>query len=40
MKKTTKRVLALLCALVVCLSMAACGGSAPASSGNACLSLC
>ncbi len=35
MKKTTKRVLALLCALVVCLSMAACGGSAPASSGNA-----
>jgi len=34
MKKTTKRVLALLCALVVCLSMAACGGPAPAPSGN------
>lgn len=34
MKKTTKRILALLCALVVCLSMAACG-SAPANSGNA-----
>lgn len=35
MKKTTKRILALLCALTVCLSMAACGSSAPASSGNA-----
>lgn len=34
MKKTTKRILALLCALVVCLSMAACGGSDPVSSGN------
>ena len=34
MKKITKRVLALLCALVVCLSMAACGGSGSANSGN------
>lgn len=35
MKKSFKRVLALLCAMVVCLSMVACGGSASADPDNA-----
>lgn len=35
MKKTYKRILALLCVLVIGLSMVACGGSAPAESNDA-----
>ena len=35
MKKTYKRILALLCVMVIGLSMVACGGSAPAESGKA-----
>ena len=34
MKKSFKRILALLCVMVIALSMVACGGSAPAESGS------